>query len=64
MGIEQYLQKTAPVDETGEVFCGSKFTTLGEVFRNFVDKKLHLFLEKKPTLVQFRFLKFVSWCNW
>ena len=37
-GQNQSIQKTAPVDETAEVFCGSKFTATGEVFRIFAQK--------------------------
>ena len=46
--IQQSIQKTAPVDETAEVFCGSKFTTTGEVFRIFVQKTSPVVVKKNP----------------
>ena len=48
MKLGQSIQKTAPVDETAEVFCGSKFTTTGEVFRIFRLQKTSPVVEKNP----------------
>ena len=44
----QSIQNSAPVDETADVFGGSKFTTTGEVCRIFVRKTSPVVLTQNP----------------